>query len=166
VEIRGLSREDLRALIEGSTREIPTTEHRRLHQEASDFVRWGRRGAKEPFSSTADRTSRCSLASGGAHRSKSAHGAPCWKCRGRVAMIRPHVYNHGVRIHNRRKRRIVEEIIGQLPELTDAQLGRLEEELRRERLRRASSGGGGTGLSPYPGGCCTARDGSSGVPPP
>ena len=44
IEVRGLSREDLRALIEGSTLEIPTTEHRRLHQEASDFVRWGRRG--------------------------------------------------------------------------------------------------------------------------
>jgi hypothetical protein len=48
IEIRGLSREDLSALIEGSTFEIPTTEHRRLHQEASDFVRWGRRGAKVP----------------------------------------------------------------------------------------------------------------------
>jgi hypothetical protein len=46
IEVRGLSREDLRALIEGSTREIPTTEHRRLHQEASDFVRWGRRGGR------------------------------------------------------------------------------------------------------------------------
>jgi hypothetical protein len=45
VEVRGLSREDLRALIEGSTHEIPTTEHSRLHQEASDFLRWGRRGA-------------------------------------------------------------------------------------------------------------------------
>src|SRR5215211_6125311 len=44
IEVRGLSREDLRALIEGSAREIPTTEHRRLHQEVSDFVRWGRRG--------------------------------------------------------------------------------------------------------------------------
>jgi hypothetical protein len=44
IEVRGLSREDLRALIEGSAREVPTTEHRRLHQEASDFVRWGRRG--------------------------------------------------------------------------------------------------------------------------
>src|SRR5215217_1496843 len=44
IEVRGLSREDLRALIESSTCEIPTTEHRTLHQEASDFVRWGRRG--------------------------------------------------------------------------------------------------------------------------
>jgi hypothetical protein len=41
IEVRGLSREDLAALIEGSTRDIPTAEHRRLLQEASDFVRWG-----------------------------------------------------------------------------------------------------------------------------
>jgi hypothetical protein len=41
IEVRGLSREDLSALIESSTLEIPTAEHRRLHQEASDFVRWG-----------------------------------------------------------------------------------------------------------------------------
>ena len=46
VEVRGLSREDLRSLIESSTREIPAAEHRRLHQEASDFVRWGRRGGR------------------------------------------------------------------------------------------------------------------------
>jgi hypothetical protein len=32
-----------------------------------------------------------------------------------------------------------------LPELTESQLGRLEEELRRERQRRASSAGGGEG---------------------
>jgi hypothetical protein len=38
---------------------------------------------------------------------------------------------------------MVEEIIGQLPELTESQLGRLENEIRRERLRRASSAGGG-----------------------
>jgi hypothetical protein len=38
---------------------------------------------------------------------------------------------------------VVEEIIGRLPELTGAQLGRLEDEIRRERQRRASSGGGG-----------------------
>src|ERR687897_2536563 len=44
IEVRGLSREDLRALIESSTLEIPTTEHRTLHQEASDLARWGRRG--------------------------------------------------------------------------------------------------------------------------
>ena len=46
IEVRWLSREDLVALIESSAREIPTTEHRRLHQEASDFVRWGRRGGR------------------------------------------------------------------------------------------------------------------------
>lgn len=44
IEARGLSREGLATLIESSTREIPTAEHRRLHQEASDFVWWGRRG--------------------------------------------------------------------------------------------------------------------------
>ena len=38
---------------------------------------------------------------------------------------------------------MVEEIIGRLPELTGAQLGRFEDELRRERQRRASSEGGG-----------------------
>ncbi len=50
MEVCGLSREDLRALIESSAREIPTTEHRRLHQEASDFVRWGRRGGRRTLS--------------------------------------------------------------------------------------------------------------------
>jgi len=49
VEVRGLSREDLRALIENSTREIPSTEHRRLHQDEGDFVRWGRRGGQRTF---------------------------------------------------------------------------------------------------------------------
>jgi hypothetical protein len=38
---------------------------------------------------------------------------------------------------------MIEEIIGRLPQLTGAQLGRLEDELRRERQRRASSEGGG-----------------------
>ena len=37
---------------------------------------------------------------------------------------------------------MVEEIIGRLSELTGAQLGRLEEELRHEQQRRASSAGG------------------------
>jgi hypothetical protein len=46
IEVRGLSREDLTVRIESSTLEIPTPEHRRLHQEASDFVRWGRRGGR------------------------------------------------------------------------------------------------------------------------
>jgi hypothetical protein len=46
IEVCGLSREELRVLIESSTLEIPTTEHRRLHQEASDFVWWGRRGGR------------------------------------------------------------------------------------------------------------------------
>jgi hypothetical protein len=47
IEVLGLSREDLAALIESSTFEIPATEHRRLHQEASDFVRWGSRGGRK-----------------------------------------------------------------------------------------------------------------------
>jgi len=38
---------------------------------------------------------------------------------------------------------MVEEIIGRLPELTGAQLGRLEDEIRRERQRRSSSSQGG-----------------------
>ena len=38
---------------------------------------------------------------------------------------------------------MVEEIIGQLSELTESQLGRLEDEIWRERRRRASSAGGG-----------------------
>jgi hypothetical protein len=46
IEVRGLSGEDLIALIESSTFQIPSTEHRRLHEEASDFVRWGRRGGR------------------------------------------------------------------------------------------------------------------------
>ncbi len=66
IEVRGLSREDLRALIESSTLEIPTIEHRTLHQEASDFVRWGRRGPAEPWLSKASHTPRCSPASAGA----------------------------------------------------------------------------------------------------
>jgi hypothetical protein len=65
IEVLGFSREDLRALIESSTSEIPTTEHRRLHQEAGDFVRWGRRGGRRTLA-LYGRTSRCSPASGGA----------------------------------------------------------------------------------------------------
>ena len=37
-----ISRDELAALIEGSTVEIPSEEHRNGH--ASDFARWGRRG--------------------------------------------------------------------------------------------------------------------------
>jgi len=51
------------------------------------------------------------------------------------------VYNHGVRVHNQGRKRVVEEIIGRLPELTESQLGRLEDEIRRERQRRSSSEG-------------------------
>jgi hypothetical protein len=38
---------------------------------------------------------------------------------------------------------VVEEIIGRLPDLTGVQLGRLEDEIRREHKRRASSAGDG-----------------------
>jgi hypothetical protein len=38
---------------------------------------------------------------------------------------------------------VVEEIIERLSNLTGSQLGRLEDEIRRERQRRASSAGGG-----------------------
>ena len=38
IEVRGLSREVLTALIEGSTREIPTTQHRRLHSSNQFYV--------------------------------------------------------------------------------------------------------------------------------
>jgi hypothetical protein len=50
------------------------------------------------------------------------------------------VYDHGVHIHNQGRKRVVEQIIGRLPKLTEAQLGRLEDELRRQRW--ASSAGG------------------------
>src|SRR5215218_3750371 len=68
---------------------------------------------------------------------------------GQVAATRPRVDNRGVRLHKWGRRRMVEEIIGRLPELTGAQLGRPEDELRRERRRRASSAGGGEG-APLP----------------
>jgi len=42
---------------------------------------------------------------------------------------------------------MVEAIIGRLPELTGAQIGRLEDEIRRERQRQASSAGGGENAS-------------------
>jgi hypothetical protein len=59
IEVRGLSREDLKVLIEGSTRQIPVTEHRTLHQDASHFVRWGRRWGLRTLA-LYGRTSRCS----------------------------------------------------------------------------------------------------------
>ena len=40
---------------------------------------------------------------------------------------------------------MIEDIIGRLPELTVAQLGRLEDEIRRELQRRAASEDGGEG---------------------
>ena len=44
-----ISRDDLVALIEASTVLLPREEHRAGHSEASDFVRWGRRGGRETF---------------------------------------------------------------------------------------------------------------------
>ena len=62
--------------------------------------------------------------------------------RGRVGATCLRVYNHSVRVHNRGKEADVEELIERLPELTGSQIGRLEDEFRRERQRRASSAGG------------------------
>ncbi len=49
----------------------------------------------------------------------------------RILMVSAYTNQH-------RRRRVVEEIIGRLPTLTGAQIARLEDELRRERRRRAS----------------------------
>jgi hypothetical protein len=64
---------------------------------------------------------------------------------GRSAATHHHVCNYGVCVHNRGRRWVVEEIIGRLSELTESQLGRLEDEIRREQQRRSSSEGGGEG---------------------
>lgn len=42
-----ISREELSALIEGSTVELEGEEHRAGHSEAGDFARWGRLGGLE-----------------------------------------------------------------------------------------------------------------------
>src|SRR5215216_2844032 len=84
VEVRALSREELRALIESSTREIPTTEHRRLHQEASDFVRQGRRGGRRTLA-LYGRPAVLLVARPlqvGAGRSRNPNRAPCWEFKG------------------------------------------------------------------------------------
>jgi hypothetical protein len=44
---------------------------------------------------------------------------------------------------------VLEEIIGRLPELSGSQLGRLEDEIRRERQRRTSSAAGGGENAPH-----------------
>jgi hypothetical protein len=44
-----ISRKELSSLIASSAAKIPATEHRRLHQEEGDFVRWGRRGGRRPL---------------------------------------------------------------------------------------------------------------------
>ena len=67
VEARGPSREDLTALVEGSTCEIPTNEHRRLHQDAGDFVRsaTGHVPSTWPPPARSPATSKSAPASGG-----------------------------------------------------------------------------------------------------
>jgi hypothetical protein len=84
IEVRGLSREDLRALLESATRQILTMEHRWLHQEDSDFVRWGRRGDRRtlalygrPYFSLLAR-----LRWGHIDRRRSLDRAPCWEFKG------------------------------------------------------------------------------------
>jgi hypothetical protein len=87
--------------------------------------------AGEPWPSTTGRTSRCQPASdGNALSSRSLPGTVPGVRRGQLAATR--LYTYGVRVHNR-------EGGGRLPELTESQLGRLEDEIRRERQRRASS---------------------------
>ena len=100
MEVRGLYREDLRALIKSSTCQIPTTEHRRLHQEANDFVRWARRGGRKtlalygrPYFSLLARFRWGQVEL----EALTRHCAGSLK--GRVAATRPRVYNHGVRVH-------------------------------------------------------------------
>lgn len=44
-----ISREELAALIEGSTVELEGKEHRAGHSAAGDFVRWGRLGGLKTF---------------------------------------------------------------------------------------------------------------------
>ena len=50
-----IGREELPAMIEGSTVEIPGDKHREAHAE--DFARWGRRGGLPPQGDTARRGS-------------------------------------------------------------------------------------------------------------
>ena len=44
-----ISREDLAALIKGSTVELGVEAHRAAHSEAGDFARWGQLGGLETF---------------------------------------------------------------------------------------------------------------------
>jgi hypothetical protein len=66
IEIRGLSREDLSALIESSTREIPAAKHRRLHRKLATSCDGAGAGTEAPSLYTVGLTSRCSPASAGA----------------------------------------------------------------------------------------------------
>jgi hypothetical protein len=107
-------------------------------------VRWGRRGGlrtlalygRSYFSLLARlRWGRIQLEALIEHRARSLKGPA--RCDS------PRVFTYGVRVHSQESSWMVEEIIGRLPQLTGSQLGRLEEELRCERQRRASSAGEG-----------------------
>jgi hypothetical protein len=64
-------------------------------------VRWGRRGALEPWPSTADPTSRCSPASDGdASNKKPLPGTVPGVQMVRLAATRHCVFNHGLHVHN------------------------------------------------------------------
>ncbi|CAA9419202.1 hypothetical protein AVDCRST_MAG82-1309 [uncultured Rubrobacteraceae bacterium] len=39
-----VTRDELAAMVDGSVCELPAAEHLRLHWDAGDFARWGRRG--------------------------------------------------------------------------------------------------------------------------
>jgi hypothetical protein len=70
IEVRGLSRQ------------ISTTEHRRLHQEEGDVVRWGRRGGRRgPWPSTAVLLAARAFEVG-AHRRRSLDRASCQEFKG------------------------------------------------------------------------------------
>jgi hypothetical protein len=100
IEVRGISREGLSALIESSTRQIPAAKHCRLHREASDFVWWGRRGGRRtaalygrPYFSLLARLrwGRVEVEALIEHRAGSSKGP----ARGDP----PRVYTYGVRVH-------------------------------------------------------------------
>ena len=107
IEVWGLSREELTTLIKSATFEIPTTQHLRLHQEASDFVRWGRRGGRRTLALYGrPYFSLLPASDGGASDKKPLPGTVLVVQRGRVGATCLRVYNHSVRVHNRGRRRM------------------------------------------------------------
>ena len=54
-----MSREELAALIEASTVSLGRDDHRTLHSEATDFVRWGAEAGSRRFGATGVDGSRC-----------------------------------------------------------------------------------------------------------